>query len=89
MNRAVDVARHPQLAFRELFTGMTHPLLDQKVPSETSPAPFTRIPRAELRPAPMPGEHTYEICGKILGLTPGQIDGLIADGALFAYEKKN
>ena len=30
--------------------------------SETGPAPYTRIPPAELRPAPMPGEQTREIC---------------------------
>ncbi|PRC48503.1 hypothetical protein C6A85_79505 [Mycobacterium sp. ITM-2017-0098] len=77
------------MVFRELFTDMAHPMLDQTMPTETAPAVFTRIPRAALRPAPMPGEHTYGICRRVLGLSTDQIDGLISDGALFAYEKKS
>lgn len=86
MNRAADVAADPQIIFRQLFSDMTHPLLDDPVLAETSPAPFSRIPRADLRPAPMPGEHTRMICQKVLGLDPEQIDGLIADGVLFSHE---
>ena len=85
MNRAADVPTDPQVVFRELFTDMAHPLLDQLVPSETAPAPFTRIPRAALRPAPMPGEQTREICSRVLGLSADQTDRLITEGALFAY----
>ncbi|PRC61772.1 hypothetical protein C6A85_06725, partial [Mycobacterium sp. ITM-2017-0098] len=54
MNRAADVVADPQVVFRELFTDMAHPMLDQTMPTETAPAVFTRIPRAALRPAPMP-----------------------------------
>lgn len=89
MNRAADVTADPQVMFRKLFTDMTHPLMDRPIPAETGPAPFTRIPRAELRPAPMPGEHTHEICRRVLGLSTGEIDELISDGALFAYEKRS
>lgn len=89
MNRAADVLTDPQIVHREVFTEMTHPLLDHAIPAETSPAPFTRIPGADLRPAPMPGEHTHEICHRLLGLSPEQVDALITDGALFAYQKKN
>ena len=87
MNRAADVAKDPHVAFRKLFTDMTHPLLGAAIPSETGPAPYTRIPRAPLRPAPMPGEHTRAVCQKILGLTPDRIDELITDGALFAWRE--
>lgn len=89
IHRAADVAADPQIVFRALFTDMTHPLLDRPIPTETAPAAFTRIPRADLRPAPMPGEHTYAICRRVLGLSTEQIDGLIGDGALFAYDKEN
>jgi crotonobetainyl-CoA:carnitine CoA-transferase CaiB-like acyl-CoA transferase len=89
MNRAADVAVDPQVLFRKLFTDMTHPLMDRPIPAETGPAPFTRIPHAELRPAPMPGEHTYEICRRLLGMSTDQIDELISGGTLFAYEKKS
>ena len=83
MNRAVDVLTDPVVVHRKLFTDMAHPLFERAMPSETGPAPYTRIPRAELRPAPMPGEHTREICQKLLALDAEQIDGLIADGVLF------
>lgn len=89
MHRAADVAADPQVVFRTLFTDMVHPLLERPIPAETAPAAFTRIPRADLRPAPMPGEHTHDICRRVLGLSTEQIDGLIRDGALFAYDEHN
>ena len=83
MNRAVDVPIDPQVAFRALYTGMTHPLFDAPMLSETRPAPFTGIPAAELRPAPMPGEQTRQICHEVLGLSAEETDRLIAEGVLF------
>lgn len=87
MNRAADVAADAQVVFRHLYTDLVHPLLGAAIPAETGPAPYTRIPRAELRPAPMPGEHTRAICREVLGLSPERIDELTADGALFSYQK--
>ncbi len=83
MNRAVDVLADPVLLHRNSFTEMVHPLFDQPIPTETAPARFSHIPRADLRPAPMPGEHTREICQKLLCLDTDEIDRLIADGVLF------
>jgi len=85
MYRAADVAADPQLGFRGLFTEMVHPLLERPMLAETAPAVYRRIPVATLRPAPMPGEHTREICTRLLGLDSDRIDALIADGALFDY----
>ncbi len=84
MNRAIDVLADPVLLHRRLFTDMVHPLFEHPMPTETSPAPYTHIPRAELRPAPMPGEHTREICQKLLALDSREIDRLISDGVLFS-----
>jgi crotonobetainyl-CoA:carnitine CoA-transferase CaiB-like acyl-CoA transferase len=84
MSRPVDVLADAQVKHRKLLTDMAHPLFDAPLPAETGPAPYRNIPRAELRPAPMPGEHTREVCQKILGLDTGEIDRLIADGVLFA-----
>ena len=84
MNRPADLLTDPQLEHRKFFTAMAHPLFDAPLPSETGPAPYRNIPPAELRPAPMPGEHTREVCQKILGLDTAEIDRLISDGALFA-----
>jgi crotonobetainyl-CoA:carnitine CoA-transferase CaiB-like acyl-CoA transferase len=89
MNRAPDVLEHPQLRHRKLFTDMVHPLFDQPLPTESGPAPYRNIPPAELRPAPMPGEHTREVCQKVLGLDPAEIDRLIADGVLFTSRRSS
>ncbi len=83
MHRAVDVLADPQIRWRRVFTDMTHPLFDAPMPSETGPAPYTHIPPAALRPAPMPGEHTREICQKVLGMDAADTDRLIAAGVLF------
>ena len=89
MNRAVDVLADPMIVHRRLFSDMVHPLFDHPMPTETSPSLFARIPRADLRPAPMAGEHTREICQKVLGLDTDEIDRLIADGVLFTSADTN
>jgi len=89
MNRAVDVLSDPQLTFRKVFSDMTHPLFDAPMPTETGPAPYVHIPPAEFRPAPMPGEHTREICQKLLAMDADEIDRLIAEGVLFTYQGRS
>jgi crotonobetainyl-CoA:carnitine CoA-transferase CaiB-like acyl-CoA transferase len=86
MNRAVDIPTDPQVAFRRLYVEMAHPLFDAPMLSETGPAPYTGIPTAELRPAPMPGEQTRQICQEVLGLSAEDTDRLIADGVLFTRQ---
>jgi crotonobetainyl-CoA:carnitine CoA-transferase CaiB-like acyl-CoA transferase len=85
MNRPAEVLADPQLNHRMVLTDMAHPLFDIPLPAETGPVPYRNIPAAELRPAPMPGEHTREVCHKVLGMDAAQIDKLIADGALFTH----
>jgi crotonobetainyl-CoA:carnitine CoA-transferase CaiB-like acyl-CoA transferase len=85
MNRAVDVLADPQLGFREVFADLVHPLFDAPMPTEQLPTKYRQIPDAELRPAPMPGEHTRAICRDRLGLDEAQTDRLIADGAVFSW----
>lgn len=84
MNRAGDVLDDVQLQARGLYTDLVHPLFDDPMPSETGPAPYRRIPRGELRPAPVAGEHTRDIAHRALGLDLADIDRLIAEGVLFA-----
>ena len=83
MYRAVDVLADPQVRHRKLFTDMAHPLFDAAMPSETGPAPYRHIPPAELRPAPMPGEQTREICKRLLAIDTEETERLIAEGVLF------
>jgi crotonobetainyl-CoA:carnitine CoA-transferase CaiB-like acyl-CoA transferase len=85
MYRAVDVLADPQIIFRKVFSDMAHPLFDAPMPTETGPAPYLHIPPAELRPAPMPGEHTREICQKLLAMDADETDRLIAEGVLFTH----
>jgi crotonobetainyl-CoA:carnitine CoA-transferase CaiB-like acyl-CoA transferase len=89
MNRAVDVLADPQVTFRKVFSDITHPLFDGPMPTETGPAPYRYIPPAELRPAPMPGEHTREICQKLLAMDADETDRLIADGVLFTHQGRS
>ncbi|MGU3501517.1 CoA transferase [Mycobacterium sp. C31M] len=83
MNRPADVLDDVQLQFRSLYSDLEHPLFEDPMPSETRPAPYRRIPRGELRPAPLAGEHTRDICQKALEMDVTEIDRLIADGVIF------
>lgn len=83
MNRAVDIPVDPQVVSRRLYSDMPHPLFDVPMLCETGPAAYTGIPAAELRPAPMPGEQTRQICHEVLGLSDEETDRLIVDGILF------
>ena len=89
MNRAVDVLADPQITFRKVFSDMAHPLFDAPMPTETGPAPYRHIAPAELRPAPMPGEHTREICQKLLAMDADETDRLIAEGVLFTHQGRS
>ncbi|OFJ53618.1 CaiB/BaiF CoA-transferase family protein [Mycolicibacterium grossiae] len=84
MLRAADVPADPQVLARRVYAEMAHPLFAEPLPAETRPARFGRIADAELRPAPMPGEHTREICAE-LGMTGAQIDHLLDTDVAFAW----
>ena len=80
---AVDVVADPQLTARAVFGEMTHPLFDVVMPTEVRPARFRHVADADLRPAPMPGEHTERICREVLDMTADEVAALVATGALF------
>jgi crotonobetainyl-CoA:carnitine CoA-transferase CaiB-like acyl-CoA transferase len=83
MNRPADLLDDPQLVERKLLRDMVHPLIAHPLPTETGPAPFRHIPPAPQRPAPLPGQHTRDICRDVLGMGAEETLRLIADGALF------
>jgi crotonobetainyl-CoA:carnitine CoA-transferase CaiB-like acyl-CoA transferase len=89
MNRAIDVLDDPQVVSRGLYTEMTHPMFEAPMPTETRPAPFRHVPAANLRPAPMAGEHTREICHKLLGMDAEEIERLLSAGAVFSWSDPN
>lgn len=82
MNRPPDVLEDPQLIARNVYSPMTHPLIESPLPAETGPAPYRHIPAARQAPAPLPGQHTVEICRSLLGMNPADIQRLIDDGVL-------
>ena len=84
MNRPPDIPEDPQLRWRNVFRDMTHPLIDHPLPAETGPAPFRNIPPAPQRPAPVLGENTRDICGKVLGMSTEETERLIGAGVLLA-----
>ncbi len=86
MNRPPDILEDPQLAERNLFSDMTHPLIARALPAETGPAPFRHIPPAPQRPAPQPGQDTRAICEQLLGMSADDVEALIDRGVLFATE---
>ncbi len=84
MNRPPDIPEDPQLRYRKVFQDMVHPLVDHPLPAETGPAPFRHIPPAPQRPAPALGEHTRDICAKVLGMSSEETERLINAGVLLA-----
>lgn len=84
MLRGSEVLDEPQVQTRGLYVAMTHPLFDVQLPTETGPARYRRIPPADLRPAPLLGENTVEVCRRHLQMESAEIDRLIASGVLYA-----
>jgi crotonobetainyl-CoA:carnitine CoA-transferase CaiB-like acyl-CoA transferase len=74
-------AELPQLAFRNFFEEVHHPVSGRSRYS-TLPMRFSRGPeRVHGRHAPLLGEHNAELLGE-LGLTPSEIGALEADGII-------
>lgn len=82
MVRLPDELNHPQLVARDSFHTLEHPLLARPVPTSARIARFSTIPDPALRPAPLPGEHTRDICGSLLRMKPEDIDRLVTANVL-------
>lgn len=82
MVRLPQELTHPQLVARDSFHTLHHPLLSRPVPTSARIARFSSIPDPALRPAPVRGEHTRDVCASLLGLTTEEIDRLVAAGVL-------
>jgi crotonobetainyl-CoA:carnitine CoA-transferase CaiB-like acyl-CoA transferase len=82
MRRLPELLADPHLAARQSFRTMSHPLLSRPVPANARAARFSTIGDPPQRAAPVPGEHTRQVAGTLLGLSPGEIDHLIREGIL-------
>ena len=81
MQRAEEFKEDPQLQARDFLRMLEQPGLDPR-PVDAAPFRSQRIPVPAHARAPEPGEHTREICSALLGLDTGEIDRLVATGAL-------
>lgn len=71
----------PQLAFREFFEEVGHPI-NKSAPHSTLPMRMSRGPaRFHTSPAPLLGQHNHELLAQ-LGLTDDEIAGLETDGVI-------
>ncbi|RAY16174.1 CoA transferase [Actinomadura craniellae] len=82
MQRITEYAADPHLAARRFFRELHQPQFDAPLPTENGPATFRDVADPELRPAPLAGEHTREVCTKVLGMPAAEIDALVVAGAL-------
>ena len=67
MLRLPEAFTHAQLAARDSFHTLHHPMLSPPIPTAARLARFSSVPDPALRPAPIAGEHTREICGIAAG----------------------
>jgi crotonobetainyl-CoA:carnitine CoA-transferase CaiB-like acyl-CoA transferase len=82
MLRLPDELTHPQLVARDCFHTLEHPMLTGPIPTAARIARFSSIPDVPLRPAPLAGEHTREICAYLLRMKAEEIDRLVDVGVL-------
>ena len=82
MLRLPEELTDPQLLDRDAFHTLEHPQLKAPVPTGARIARFGSVPDPRLRPAPLPGEHTRQVCAEVLGMSSDTIDELVATGVL-------
>jgi crotonobetainyl-CoA:carnitine CoA-transferase CaiB-like acyl-CoA transferase len=82
MMRLPEQLTDPHLQARESFRSMTHPHLSGPIPTSSHIARFSTLADPPLRPAPLPGEHTAEVCAEVLGMQKEAIDSLALHGVL-------
>jgi crotonobetainyl-CoA:carnitine CoA-transferase CaiB-like acyl-CoA transferase len=71
---------YPQTIARDMVVETVHPRAGT-TKSIGLPIKFSATPGAVLRPAPLFGQHTREVCREA-GFTDAEIDALIASGAV-------
>jgi benzylsuccinate CoA-transferase BbsF subunit len=75
----------PQLRARGLYTEMDHPLLGRRK-FQGPPFTFSKSPAVMHRPGPLLGQHTREVCERLLGLGLEDIREGYADGTFWPPE---
>jgi crotonobetainyl-CoA:carnitine CoA-transferase CaiB-like acyl-CoA transferase len=86
MLRLTDYETNPHLLARNFFRVLEQPGLPGPLLTENAPVRSRTMPDPEIRPAPLQGEHTREVMARVLGLSAGEIEALIASGDLEVAE---
>jgi crotonobetainyl-CoA:carnitine CoA-transferase CaiB-like acyl-CoA transferase len=80
ISNSKDTLENEQLAFRNFWTEVDHPELNEKI---TYPGPFVALSETPIqvpRRAPLIGEHNEEIYGKELGIPHDDLIALVEAG---------
>lgn len=77
-----DLLANPQLAVRRQLGVLKQPGFAEPIDVDMAPALFEHIAEPQLRPAPLMGADTHDICTSVLKMPQDEIDGLIAEGVL-------
>ncbi|MGV0774205.1 CaiB/BaiF CoA transferase family protein [Mycolicibacterium elephantis] len=77
-----DLLHNPQLAARRQLGALKQPGFPEPLDVDMAPALFERIVEPQLRPAPLMGADTYDICAGLLNMSGEVIDRFVADGVL-------
>ncbi|MGH4000005.1 MAG: CoA transferase [Pseudonocardiaceae bacterium] len=83
MLRLPELLDDPQLAHRGTYTTLSHPLLEQTLPSEDPTAAYERLAAPALEPAPQAGADTEAICRDLLELDEDRVADLVGRGVVF------
>jgi benzylsuccinate CoA-transferase BbsE subunit len=77
-----DVARNPQLQFRDYWVKVPHPELGETLTYCGPQFKLTETPLSYRRPAPLIGQHNRDIYGGELGLSTREIESLKLAGVI-------
>ena len=76
-----ETANDPHLAARGMFIDLEHPLAG-KIRTVNNPIKFSLTPTERKTAAPVLGQNSREILGRVLGLSEAQIDELVNNGVV-------
>ena len=77
-----DIARNPQLKFKEWLTPVDHPELGESIQYPGRQYDLSKTPWAIRRRPPLRGEHSNEIYGDELGIDAAQLTALRSAGVI-------
>jgi len=76
-----QVAKDPQMAARDMFIEVPHPVLGS-VKMAGNPIKMSRTPAEPKGAPPVLGEHSGDVLSQLLGVSQEQVDALRAEGVI-------